>query len=100
VFGLRSTARPAAWLTTLLLALFLGTMLAGWAHAAEHAGEPNTGDGCHTCQWIKHSPATTTTIDAPVVRLVALPGPDAQPSAPYIRLAVTAPTGRAPPLVA
>jgi hypothetical protein len=84
----------------LLLAVLLGALLSGWAHAAVHADEANADGACAACHWVKHSPVGAVPVPQALAALlfVAL----VIVSAPLARggIAVARPSGRAPPRAA
>ena len=93
----RSTASLAARLTPLLLALLLGALLSGWAHAAIHADEASADGACATCQWVKHSPAGRVAAAPMVVALLFLALLIAAAPVAHRGVALARPVGRAPP---
>lgn len=93
----RTTASLAARLTPLLLAVLLGALLSGWAHAALHADEAGADGACATCQWVKHSPAGSVAAAPTLVSLLFLALIIAAAPIVHRGVALARPVGRAPP---
>lgn len=96
VLASRLPHRPLSWVSAWVLVVLLGTMLTGWAHAAEHAGETRS-DDCSACAWIQHSPAALSAAPAEAAATGARPAPDAAPALSPARVVAAAPTSRGPP---
>lgn len=80
-----------------MVACLLAPAVAGWTHAAEHAGEAELAAACSACDWAKHSPAVSAAAATVVAQLLVCLAAPIAPIRPDVRAQRAPAVGRAPP---